>query len=70
MDVSHETPDVTTKPKCYDLTNIRVQYVSWKDPSQSQYVNLCCLAGWLAARLPACVRLHLSAPGRLPETWD
>ena len=24
MDVSRETPDVTTKPKCYDLTNILV----------------------------------------------
>ena len=22
MDVSRETPDVTTKPKCYDLANI------------------------------------------------
>ena len=25
MDVSHEAPDATTKPKCYDLTNILVQ---------------------------------------------
>ena len=25
MDVSRETPDVTTKPTCYDLTNILVQ---------------------------------------------
>ena len=24
MDVSRETPDVTTKPKCYDLTNVLV----------------------------------------------
>ena len=24
MDVSRETPDVTTKPRCYDLTNILV----------------------------------------------
>ena len=26
MDVSHETPDVTTKPKCYDLTKILVPF--------------------------------------------
>ena len=25
MDVSHETPDVTTKPKCYDLANMLVR---------------------------------------------
>ena len=25
MDVSRETPDVTTKPKCYDLSNILVR---------------------------------------------
>ena len=28
MDVSSETPDVTTKPKCYDFTNILV----WTPP--------------------------------------
>ena len=27
MDVSRETPDVTTKPKCYDLTNLPVRPV-------------------------------------------
>ena len=27
MDVSRETPDVTTRPKCYDLTNILVPNV-------------------------------------------
>ena len=25
MDVSRETPDVTSKPKCYDLTNLLVR---------------------------------------------
>ena len=25
MDVSRETPDVTTKPECYDLADIRVR---------------------------------------------
>ena len=25
MDVSRETPDVTTKPKCYDLANVLVR---------------------------------------------
>ena len=29
MDFSRETPDVTTKPKCYDLTNILVRDVGW-----------------------------------------
>ena len=31
MDVSRETPDVTTEPKCYDLTNIfvRVDEPTW-----------------------------------------
>ena len=28
MDVSRETPDVTTKPKCYDLSNILGRPVS------------------------------------------
>ena len=27
MDVSHETPDVTTKATCYDLTNILARIV-------------------------------------------
>ena len=34
MDVSRETPDVTTKPKCYDLTNILVSQrgpTAWAD---------------------------------------
>ena len=30
MDVSRETPDVTTKPKCYDLTNILYSISVWE----------------------------------------
>ena len=29
LDVSRETPDVTTKPKCYDLTDILVHMHQW-----------------------------------------
>ena len=32
MDVSRETPDVTTKPKCYDLSNMLVRMCTTKNP--------------------------------------
>ena len=32
MDVSRETPDVTTKPKCYDLTDMLVQALNVEEP--------------------------------------
>ena len=35
MDVSRETPDVTTKPKCYDLTDILVRSQARPDPRLS-----------------------------------
>ena len=51
MDISPETPDVTTKPTCYDLTNILVR------PS----VDLK-RAGWLGDES---MRLQTGRPARL-----
>ena len=80
MDVSRETPDVTTKPKCYDLTNMLVPHSAvpsfgaplggqaWVQNSVNQWgLNVHCAFGIsLKACLLRCL-LHLMPVSN--STW-